>query len=137
MKRNLMNKWIVAAGAMMIAVALSLSPASADNKKPKKTETQKNPPVAAPVLNGLGKVSLACEPYNLGSDVAAFVKITNTTGQTIPKGTKINWQTKLGLKGTATVNDSAGLPSGKSITDSNDDWTKRGACTAYFYKNVK
>jgi hypothetical protein len=135
MKHNLMNKWIVAAGAMMVALTLSLAPASADNKKPKKTETPKNPPVNAPT--GLGKVSLACQPTSLSSDVATQVRITNTTGQTIPKGTKINWQTNQGLKDSITVTASAGLPSGKSLDAVNSDWTKNGPCTAYFYKNVK
>ena len=137
MKNNTMNKWIAAAGAMMIALTLSLAPASADNKKNQKLEPPKAPTGNAPVLTGLGRVSLACQPTSLSSDVATQVRITNTTRQTIPQGTKINWQTSKGLKDSITVTASAGLPSGKSLDAVNSDWTKNGPCTAYFIKSVK
>jgi hypothetical protein len=135
MKNNLLNKWTGIFGTLMIALALSLSPASASDKQKKNDERKQKPPVVqtGPIAPLPGKVALACQQDGV-SDVTAKVKITNTTSQTIPKGTKIYWQTKAGLKASFNVYDANGLQPNESIKDSNGDDTDQGPCTAYFIK---
>lgn len=135
MKNNLMNKWTVVFGTMMIALTLSLSPASANDKQKKNDKRVEKPPITqpGPITPMPGKVALACQQDGV-SDVTAKVKITNTTAQTIPKGTKIYWQTKAGLKAFFNVYDADGLQPNESIKDSNGDDTDQGPCTAYFIK---
>ena len=135
MKNNLMNKWTMICGMLMIGVSLFLSSASANDKQKKTQERRERPPVVqtGPITPLPGKVALACQQDGV-SDVTAKVKITNTTGQTIAKGTKIYWQTSHGLKASFNVYDNDGLQPNESIKDSNGDDTDQGPCTAYFIK---
>lgn len=135
MKNNLMNKWTAIFGTLMVALTLSLSPASANDKQKKNQERREKPPVVqtGPVVPNPNKVALACQQDGV-SDVTAKVKITNTTSQTIAKGTKIYWQTNAGLKASFNVYDANGLQPNESIKDSNGDESEQGPCTAYFIK---
>ncbi|MEP7340931.1 MAG: hypothetical protein ABI977_24580 [Acidobacteriota bacterium] len=125
MKNNLMNKWTAAFGILMIT--LTMASTSAIGQQKNNQERQDRMPVPT-------RTKLACTPTSLSSDVAAFVEITNNTGQTIPQGTLIYWETVNGLKGKATVNMGGGLKPNAMIKDSDPDWTKRGNCSAYYVK---
>ncbi|HMV47328.1 MAG TPA: hypothetical protein PKC13_24485 [Blastocatellia bacterium] len=136
MKTKLMNKWTSVFGtAAILMMALTLTSASANDKQKKTEQHRESPPVVqtVPGKPAPGKVALACQQDGI-SDVTAKVKITNTTGQTIPKGTKIFWQTNKGLKASFAVYDADGLQPNESIKDSNGDESEQGPCTAYFIK---
>ena len=73
-------------------------------------------------------IALSCSAGH--GDVAQTIYVTNTTGATIPAGTKIHW--KLGtLKGTITL--SAALAAGGQVTDLTQPGNG-GACTASYTK---
>lgn len=113
-----------------IAMCFCLASATATYAQKDRQMDPKKPPVITPMP---GKTALTCVPASLSSDVAAFVEITNNTGQTIPSGTVIYWQTVNGLKGDVKVS-AGGLKPNAMIKDSDPDWTKRGNCSAYYYK---
>lgn len=134
MKQTLRNKWMASFGALMVALTLSISAASANSQQSKPQGRQDRVPnvPANPGKPQLPtKVALKCEPYN-HSDVSAIITITNNSGQTIAQGTNISWQLK-GKKGSSTVN--GGLQPNKSLDiNTGLHWTDNGPCSAYFLK---
>ena len=132
MKNNLMNKWTVTFGALMIALTLSFSANGQQNKPQGRQDKMPGTTVDPSKLQVATKVALKCAPYN-HSDVSAIITVTNITGQAIPQGTNVYWQLKA-KKGTASVT-SGGLQPNKSFdVNTGMDWTDNGPCSAYYLK---
>ena len=130
LQNNLMKNWLTTLGVLLLALSASLTPAAANDQQKKTPGRQENPPINLPIPT---KTMLKCEPSS--SDVAAQVKVTNSTSQAIPKGTTIYYQIKSSLSGHATVNESNGLqPNAWVVYSVGGTYTDAGACTAYFYK---
>jgi hypothetical protein len=73
--------------------------------------------------------SVKCSPYG-NTDVATQVVIENNTAQVIAKGTKINWFTNAGIKGSQILQNN--LAVGAKVTSLVPTPSNSTACTVSF-----
>lgn len=131
------NRFLISLTAgIALAFCLTLSSAvnsnAQSNTPPKRTEPMK-PTLPMKPTTPSEKVSLKCDPAQ--SDVAVMVKITNSTGQTIPQGTKLFYEVKkVGLNGNVTVASNGLAPNDYIKTSAGGHWTDSAPCSAYYFK---
>lgn len=126
--------FISIATVIALACCLTLLSAATTNAQNNKSPIRTNPrQINEPTKPNMpsGVIWLKCEPAQ--SDVAAMVKITNNTGQTIPQGTTLYYAVKkAGLNGNVTVSNKGLAPNDYIKTSAGGHWTDSAPCTAYY-----
>lgn len=104
-----MKKLCIALNALLISSAPSF-PVLAQNHNNRSAAAR---PVASKIKMAQ-KVMLGCENPGTHQDVAKLPTVTNTTGQTLRRGTKLNWWASDGDRGVITLQND--LAPNSSIT---------------------
>lgn len=118
--------------AFCLTLLSAVTSTAQSNQPPKRAEPQRPTTPIRPTTPS-DKVMLKCDPAQ--SDVAVMVKIINSTGQTIPQGTKVFYEVKkAGLGGNVTVASNGLAPNDYIKTSAGGHWTDSAPCTAYYFK---
>ena len=128
-RRQARGAWLVLlAAAALVAGGAASQPARTPPSPSSRTMGQT---AAAPA--GV-MVSLPCAPQTRVG-IATRVTLTNTTGHTLPSGTRVHWQTAGGIVDWVQVSAPRGWPPEAELTGTSGDWLRSGPCTAHVFLN--
>jgi hypothetical protein len=133
-QHNGMNLWLTTGALLALPIAalfIGLG-ASQPMRPPVQAQTAVSAPTPPPAILGK-KTHLGCQ-QQLSDGLTVAVNLTNTTRQTLPKGTRVYWQTQTGISDWVTINNEHGLPPESVLKGIHSDWMKGGPCTAHYFK---